>query len=53
MPRQTEPVLEKEVLKLEDSDAESFLEYMQRERTTEDRESYTEADEFYKNRCKF
>lgn len=46
------PELEKEILRLEGSDAEAFLDYMQRERTKEDEQSYKEADEFYKSKCK-
>jgi len=46
------PELEKEILRLEGSDANAFLKYMKRERTPEDIKSYTEADEFYKSKCK-
>lgn len=45
------PELGKELLRLEGSDAKAFLDYMTRERTEEDRRSYEEADEFYKNKC--
>lgn len=45
------PELEKEILRLEGSDAKSFLDYMARNRTKEEIESYKEADEFYKSKC--
>ena len=45
------PELEKEILRLEGSDAKAFLDYMKRERTKEDKESYKEADAFYKSKC--
>ena len=44
--------LEKEILHLEGKDAESFLEYMNRVRTQEEKDSYKEADEFYNSQCK-
>ena len=46
------PSLEKEILHLEGNDAKSFLEYMKRERTAEEKDSYKEADEFYNSQCK-
>lgn len=41
-----------EILHLEGSDAASFLEYMNREISVEENESYREADEFYNRQCK-
>lgn len=46
-----DPELEKEILRLEGSDAKAFLDYMARKRTKEELESYKEADEFYKSKC--
>lgn len=46
------PELEKEILRLEGKDAKAFLDYMNRERTKEEENSYKEADEFYKRKCK-
>lgn len=45
------PELEKEILRLEGSDAKAFLNYMKRHRTVEEVRSYEEADEFYKSKC--
>ena len=43
---------QEEILNLEGTDAESFLKYMQRERSAEEQKSYKEADEFYNKQCK-
>lgn len=43
---------QEEILHLKGSDAKSFLEYMNRERSAEENESYEEADEFYNRQCK-
>ena len=52
MSRKVTPELEKEILRLEGSDAKAFLNYMKRERSADEKKSYKEADAFYKSKCK-